>query len=289
MWCFHDGQPEVTRAERAASFEDLLRFWSRRVLGEVVAAVAFLTRLPVGTVPADSGRTGAAAFGLVGAIVGVVGAVALLVLGERAPLAAGGIAIGAVALVSGVLHLDGLADTADALAAPTPAASDRARKDPAVGPAGVAAIAIVVLVDVGLLATLAAPGDDPAAVAGPLAAAVATVVAGSGSRAVPVLAAVLLRRASRDGAGEGLGGWFASRIGWGSAVLTGGSALAIALVASIVLNRPAFVVGTLSGMAIGILFAGWLAAVRHGLDGDGLGATVEVGFAAVLLGIVLTL
>jgi adenosylcobinamide-GDP ribazoletransferase len=264
--------------------------WPRRVFAEVMAAVGFLTRLPVGVVAAaNPERTGAAAFGLVGAAVSAVGAMALLVLGDRAPLAAGGLAVGAMAVVSGALHLDGLADTADALAAPNAAASDRARKDPAVGPAGVAAIAIVLVIDVGLLASLAGGARGGPVVGGPIVAALACVVAAAGSRALPVLAVVLASpggTSSGASARDGLGGWFAAHTGWWSAMLAAGSAVAVALAASVASGRPALVLGAVGGIAIGVLLAGWLAILRKGLDGDALGAIVEVGAAAILLVVV---
>jgi adenosylcobinamide-GDP ribazoletransferase len=277
----------VTRLEGTERNAQPTVAWPRRVLAEVMAAVGFLTRVPVGVLAAaDPERTGAAAFGLVGAAVGAVGAMALLVLGDRAPLAAGGLAVGAMAIVSGALHLDGLADTVDALAAPNAAASNRARKDPAVGPAGVAAIAIAIVVDVGLLGALAGGAAGGPRVAGPVLAALACVVAAAGSRALPVLAVVLGSTGGTSSgapARAGLGGWFAADTGWWSALLATGSALAVALAASAVVDRPAFLVGAVGGIATGVLFAGWLGSIRHGLDGDALGAIVEVGFAAILL------
>ncbi len=59
--------------------------------------------------------------------------------------------------------------------------------------------------------------------------------------------------------------------------------MVVALAASIASGRPAFVTGTVGGIATGVLFAGWLGNIRHGLDGDALGAIVEVGFVAILL------
>jgi len=243
--------------------------WRR--LAEVRAAVAFLTRVPVG--PADPASTGASAFGLVGAALGVVGALPLLVLAGPAPLAAGGLAVGAMAVVSGALHLDGLADTADALGAPNLEASARARKDPAVGPAGVAAIAIIVLVDAGLLAAL---GAGP----GPGVAALACIVAAAGSRVVPVVVVAL---PVGQPAGQGLGAWFAAGTGRTSALLAVGSALAIALLAMAVAARPALLGGALGGVVLATVVGGGLARARGGLDGDGLGALVEIAFAAILL------
>jgi len=264
--------------------------WPRRLLAELLAAVRFLTRVPLDSGgAANAERTGASAFGLVGAAVGAVGAIVLVVLGDRAPLAASGLAVGAMAVVSGALHLDGLADTADALAAPDEAASTRARKDPAVGPAGAASIGLVIVIDVGLLATLTGNGTAGQLVQGPIVAALACIVAAAGSRALPVLAVVLTPRGGTlQGlpAGAGLGGWFAAHTGWRSALLATGSAVAVALAAAVASGRQAFLLGALGGMVIGLLLGGWLAIRRKGLDGDALGAIVEVGFAAILVGIV---
>src|SRR5260221_187544 len=101
------------------------------------AAVAMLTRLPARS--SGDGPDGARWFSLVGALVGCAGAVPLLVLSGAVPAAAAILTIGIITIVSGALHLDGLADTADALVAIGPGAAEPARKDPAVGVAGGAA------------------------------------------------------------------------------------------------------------------------------------------------------
>jgi adenosylcobinamide-GDP ribazoletransferase len=259
--------------------------WARGTYAEFLAAAGFLTRVPVAAATADAPRTGAPAFGLVGAAVGAAGALALLGLGGRAPLAAAGLGLGAMALASGALHLDGLADTADALAAPDAAAADRARKAPPVGPAGVAAITLVLLIDVGLLATLGAD-DAGRPGGGPVVAALACVVAAAGSRALPVLIAWFASiRAISSGrpVRPGLGSWFVGSVGPWSASLATGSVIALASAAAAALGRPAPVLGALGGTAIGVLVAAWLERLRHGLDGDALGAIIEIGFAAILL------
>ena len=87
-------------------------------IGFAIAA-AFLTRLPIGT-PADAaGRLAASswAFPLVGAGVGAIAALMFLVA-ELLGLGAGAAALLAVLAslcVTGALHEDGLADTADGL------------------------------------------------------------------------------------------------------------------------------------------------------------------------------
>ena len=58
-----------------------------------------------------------------------------------------------LAAVSGGLHLDGLADTADALVAPDAYAAERAREDPSVGPGGAVALLVVLGAEVAALAS----------------------------------------------------------------------------------------------------------------------------------------
>jgi adenosylcobinamide-GDP ribazoletransferase len=238
---------------------------------EFRAAVLFLTRVRLA--PRDIDATGAAAFGLVGALIGVAGAVGLLVLGTRAPLAAAAAAVGVIAWVSGGLHLDGLADTADALAAATADAATRARKDPRVGTAGAAAIVIAVLLDTSLLAAVVERG-------GPLEAAGACLVATAGSRAIPPLVAVLLRRRARGGR---LGSWFTDGTDARAALAAALSALSVCGGAAIIAQAPALAWGLAGGTAATLVLAGWLARARGGIDGDGFGALVELAFAAILL------
>ena len=123
------------------------------------AALAFLTRIPVGVLPGRDEGPGAAWFGVVGAAIGLLGAIPVLVLGTFQPWAAAVLAVAIAAIVSGALHLDGLADTADALAPPDPQRADLARRDPRTGPAGVAAVVLVLLLDVTALAVLVSPSE----------------------------------------------------------------------------------------------------------------------------------
>ena len=252
------------------------------------AAVALLTRLPVATHDRSGGdldrpsavRTGAAAFGLVGAGLGLVAAAPVLLLGAALPLLAGALAILTLAVVSGALHLDGLADTADALAAPDPAAAERARRDPRVGAAGAVAVVGALLVDV---AAVAGTAD----LAGPTIAALALVVAASGSRA----AAVVLARTGTGAepahgtpGGAGFGAWFAARVvRWDVAAALGSAAvaaLAFAVLGSVPASLAA-VVGAAAGFGLSLA----VVRIRGGLDGDGLGAGVELVFAATLVAV----
>src|SRR5437016_12666086 len=97
------------------------------------AAVAFLTRIPVGGGAFDIGA-GAPLFPLVGAAIGAaVGGAAYGLARIAPPLVAAGVALGFGALLTGALHLDGLADTADALGGRTPEAPLAIMRDHPIG------------------------------------------------------------------------------------------------------------------------------------------------------------
>jgi adenosylcobinamide-GDP ribazoletransferase len=237
---------------------------------EIVAALALLTRIPVGRSPADA--TGAAAFGLVGALVGGLGAIVIVLLGGSVPALAAILAIGAMALVSGGLHLDGLADTADALLAPDPARAEAARHDPAIGSGGTVALILVLAAQVASLASLAA---GP----GPVIAGLASVAAGAASRTLPLIAVGL-------GAGRvppsGLGAWFAERVSRSDTAIAVTTAVLAIGVAGLLAGAWELAIGLGLGFALGVAGAAWLLRVRGQVDGDLLGATVEVGLAAML-------
>lgn len=235
-----------------------------------------LTRFPVATVDSFSG---AAAYGLVGVALGCAAAVPLFIPGSAAPLAAGALSIGIGALSTGALHLDGLADTADALAAPDPQRAEQARQDPRIGAAGAVAVTIAVLVDAALIAALVDSVGGPRA-------ALALVVAFAGSRAAAAASVPLARgrvRATPSGT------WFAARTGPAAALVAVGTAVAVAVVGAVLMRGPGLIAGLGLGLVAGTLVGEWLIRRRDGLDGDGIGAIVEVTFGAILLFELLTL
>lgn len=240
------------------------------VVGEVRAALGLLTRMPAGAAAAD--HPGAAAFALVGAVVGCLAAVPLVLLALAGEPVLGAIAaVATLAVVSGGLHLDGLADTADALVAPDPASAERAREDPTVGPAGVTTLLLVLGAQVAALASLATSS-------GPLVAGSTVVAAGTVSRWLPVLAVTLFRR--RVGL-DGLGAWFGARVSPPDAVVGGATTVLVIAVGGAAAGW-AVAVAALGGAAIGIAGAALVARTRGRLDGDGLGASVEIAMTATL-------
>lgn len=244
-----------------------------RPVGELRAALMMLTRLPVAG-QADVGG-GARAFAIVGALVGLAGLVPLVGLGTLVPPAAAILAVAAMAIVSGGLHLDGLADTVDALVAVGPEAAERARKDPAIGAGGAVALILVLGLEVATL-TLLVMGS------GPLVAGFSCVVAGGASRIVPV---VLVRLAGARASAGGFGAWFAGRTTTADAAIAVATGLLIAIGGGLAIGAPALLGGGLLGGIGGVGLGLGLVRARNQLDGDLLGASVELTFAATVLAI----
>jgi adenosylcobinamide-GDP ribazoletransferase len=244
------------------------------VFRPAAAAVAFLTRAPVGRfvrIDAADVTRGAWLFPAVGGVVG--GAAGLLADVSAAwlpSLAAGGLAVAASALLTGALHLDALADTADSLGASSRDRSLEIMRDHSVGAFGVVALIVVCLVDASLIGTLAQT-DDAAAVG---------LAAGAAGRAAMLPPAYALPYA-RPGSGQGR---LLSGIGVGTVALGVAVALLLALPAGAA-GFWAFGAAALASIALG------LAARRKygGITGDVLGATAKLAETAALTAAVVVL
>jgi adenosylcobinamide-GDP ribazoletransferase len=133
-----------------------------RAVRAAVAAVAFLTRLPVGRRvecgPEDVAR-GAALFPLVGAGIGaLVGVVAAGADDRLTPLLAATVAVVLETLLTGAIHLDALADAADGLGAGTRERALAVMREGTIGAFGAAALVLDLLAKT---AAIAALQDDP--------------------------------------------------------------------------------------------------------------------------------
>jgi adenosylcobinamide-GDP ribazoletransferase len=124
-------------------------------------AVTTFTVLPVrsGRVDRSAAATAVALAPVIGAVLGALLGVALLGLAAAAapPLVAGAVVVGLAGLLTRGLHLDGLADTVDALGSyRTGDAALQVMKKPDVGPFGVAALVLVLLIQAAALSALTA-------------------------------------------------------------------------------------------------------------------------------------
>jgi adenosylcobinamide-GDP ribazoletransferase len=161
-----------------------------------VAAIAFLTRVPVGRLidirEEDVARS-VILFPVVGGIVGgVAGLLADALAGPVPPLVAGALAVAAAALLTGAMHFDALADAADALGGKTRERSLEIMRDHAVGAFGTVAVVLVCVIDAAALGALGNEND----------AAVVGLAAGATARAAMLLPALVLPPA-RSGEGQG--------------------------------------------------------------------------------------
>lgn len=244
--------------------------------GHLIAAVAFLTRLPVaGTGEMPPIAAAAWAFPLVGAAVGLAtGAVYAAAAAAGVPtIAAALLALASGAYLTGALHEDGLADTADAFGA----MGDRARRleimrDSRLGAFGVLALIFVIGFK---LAAISALGGEAAGSLVVLAALTASAAASRGVLPVVMRLAPLARS---DGLAASAGR--PGRLGAGLAVSLG------VVVAGAALTGHGWVAVAGSLSVAALVAAGVVAlAVRRlgGYTGDVLGATQQGTEAAMLL------
>lgn len=125
----------------------------------LLVALGFLTRIPVPVRVFDDARaqrTSLAWYPMVGVIVGMLMTGLFVILPREHALLSAALTLLAWVALTGGLHLDGLADSADAWVG---GFGDRARtleimKDPRSGPAGVTAIVLLLLLKFAALASL---------------------------------------------------------------------------------------------------------------------------------------
>ncbi|HEX7968227.1 MAG TPA: adenosylcobinamide-GDP ribazoletransferase [Stellaceae bacterium] len=253
-------QEEPPRWGDAAGWWDELRL----VLG-------FLTRVPVfraEEVPAGALARASWSFPIVGLGIGLVGGIAYgVVTALGVPLLpAALIAVGATVLVTGALHEDGLADTADGFFG---GADREARlaimRDSRSGAYGVLALVFSITLRA---AALAAIGD-----AGHVAAAL--VAAHTAARGGLPLIMRALEPARLDGLGAAAGRPEAP-IAWGAAGLG-------ALIALVTLGFVPGIAALVIGAAAMMLMAGLARRQIGGYTGDALGAVEQAGEIVILL------
>lgn len=231
------------------------------------AAVSFLTVLPVANVDGSPGeRLGRVYFPLVGAFVGLVAGLVFVAASAIAtPLLSAAAAVAALCVLTGALHLDGLADSADGLLGRSDVAQRLlTMRDPRLGSYGVVAIVVVLLVDLAALASMS-PGR----------ALVGLVIAGALSRLATLWVVALVPYVRTSGLGIAA---LDSRHRWldltlGSVTAAGVCLVAWrrALIAAPVVALTAVLVVVLARRRIG------------GATGDVYGATAELCQMAALV------
>ncbi len=229
-------------------------------------AIRLLTVLPAGSSARPA--PGAAAvrwYAQVGVLVGaLLAGFALLAWELFPPLLAAALVVAGWVAVTGALHLDGLADTADAALAPV----SRERRlviarDVAHGTFAVAAIGVVLLVKVAALGGMGQAECAAAAAFAPVAA-----------RAVAVVAMRIFPPARPEGMGA------ATRAGATVPAVAMGLALAT-VVAAVTLGWAGVASAAIAG-AFGVAAGAWISGRMGGLTGDGYGAVIELTETAAL-------
>lgn len=190
--------------------------------------------------------------------------------GSLTSLLAATLSITLLAYITRALHLDGLADTADALGSGRPPreALEIARRSD-IGPFGVVTLVLVLGVQVAALAVLIADGLGLAAMA-------MAVVA---SRIALVWASSAVLPTARP---DGLGATFAGSVPvWIPALWT------VGLVALVAAMDPRWLLGLTIAALTAALALGAARRRLGGVTGDVFGATIEVTTAGALVGLAL--
>jgi cobalamin 5'-phosphate synthase/cobalamin synthase len=239
-----------------------------RFLASGRAALSFLTVVPAGDLAGITGQDvgrGVVWFPLVGAGVGGAAALAAWATAAVLPALVAGLAAATVtAVLTGALHLDGLADTADGYAGRTRERALEIMRDHAVGSYG----AVALVLDIGLrAAAVAALVGRPH---GPL----WLVAAGALSRSAAAGLGALLPNARADGLGRVLAGAGRARVAVAAAMA--------AIIAALAAGLPGLAAA--AGVAVLAALWGWHCRRRlSGVTGDTLGAASEGCELAVLL------
>lgn len=244
----------------------------RRAITGLPIAFEFLTPLRLRRVEQHDDRVFAAAVGWYPAI-GLLIGLALLALdralSELLPVApTSALLIAALALASGGLHLDGVADTADGLAVQ----GDRDRRlevmrDGTTGPAGVMAVVLVLLVGWSALVSLEDPVRSGAIVLGPALGRWAVI---------PLVATFAPARAGGLGQAIHQGVW----------PLTAPFGTAIAAAAAVALFGVGGLVVLLVAGGAALVVAAAATRLLRGVTGDVFGAAIEIAQAVTWLSIV---
>jgi adenosylcobinamide-GDP ribazoletransferase len=233
-------------------------------------AVSFLTRIPIGRFVVVDGADvsrGSVLFPFVGAGVGALAGGVAILSGRALPdFVAAALAVAVGAVVTGAMHLDALADTADATGASNRSDTLAIMRDSRIGSFGATALVLDLLLKVAAVSTLLARGHALAAL----------VAAGALSRAAsPMLAAVLPYPRVEGGPGSVLSG----RTSRAAAAV----AIAVGIGVALLMPLPGgyWLVVAAAGvtLVLGLLYRQWLG----GATGDCLGAATEVCETVVLV------
>jgi len=244
--------------------------WLRSLATDLKIGMLFSTRLPLahaGSIGGTDIARASWALPLAGALVGLLGALVYWLAQKvgLTPLVAAALTVGATLLVTGCLHEDGLADTADGFGGGGRERKLEIMRDSRIGTYGACALAISLILRIGALASIA----DPALVAPAL------IAAHAGARATLPMFMRMVPQARANGLAASAG-----RPPSAAVVIAGALGL-IALGFGLV--PPMAPIAALLLFVAGIVQA-WLC-IRQigGQTGDVLGALEQAGEILILL------
>jgi adenosylcobinamide-GDP ribazoletransferase len=249
---------------------DWMAWWT-----DARVAAAFLTRLPIeADAPAGLGALARASrtFPLIGLGVGLLGGIVLALARSLSldPFLAAVLAVTATIVVTGALHEDGLADTADGFGGGDRDARLRIMRDSRIGTFGVIALILSLAVRIGAVAAIAVHAGTAGAIA-------ALAACHAASRAFIVIVMHREPCARDDGLAVAAG-----RPSQTTALWAAGLAAVIALICETLSGIGALALGAVVAWAIA-----WLARRQiGGHTGDVLGAVQQGTEMAMLLAIV---
>jgi adenosylcobinamide-GDP ribazoletransferase len=255
--------------------------WAARAGRDLAASLRFFSILPL-PVPAEPAAPAFSVFAwaapLAGALIGLIAALALAVargLGLPPTLAAVA-AVATLALVSGCLHEDGLADFADGLAAGRSRNERLAiMRDSRIGAFGATMLTLTLIARVAAIAALAGGGAAPAAAA--------LVLAGAAARLGALVPLTALAPARSDGLGASAG-----RLAPAAFLAAAAATAAVALVVGV---GWLGIVRALLAAALGVAAAGGIAVLAQrrlgGQTGDVAGAAEQAAEIAALVGLLI--
>lgn len=239
-------------------------------------ALRFLTVLPVPDAPQapepDWLTRATAYFPAIGILIGSISALTLL-LGHAlfGPALAALLAVAASIAVTGALHEDGLADTADSLGGWTLARRLEIMKDSRIGTYGALALGLGVALRITALAQM------------PLWAGVAALIGcHAAARAAPAL---VMKAMSYAGDSAAMKVSYAETPQRPEDVRLALLTSALALVPMLVVSSRALALGLTFGAALAALLAAWMQRRLGGYTGDVLGATEQMFEIGFLLGV----
>jgi adenosylcobinamide-GDP ribazoletransferase len=249
------------------------------LLDELKACLAFLTRVPPSLIGADPAvrpdfTLASRMFPIAGALIGLAGGLVMIVawLLGLSPLVTAALGVTATMVLTGALHEDGLADTADSFGGATREKKLEIMDDSRVGTYGALALVVSVLLRVGALAAILPRG--------PIVAGLALIAGEAVSRAALVRMWHDLPAARASGLANDTGPpeYNAMLI----ALVSAG--VIVVLLALPALGWRGAVVATILSVAAAYAAIRLIANSLGGRTGDALGACQQVALTAFLVG-----